>query len=120
MESIALRLLETLGRTLLDVLPILLVVFLFQALVIRRSIPNLKRLVASVALVVAGLVFFLEGLELALFPLGALMAEQLTNPVLSRHRGRRSWTRPCAGRTTGRCSVSPPPWGFPPRSPSRR
>ena len=80
MESIALRLLETLGRTLLDVLPILLVVFLFQALVIRRSIPNLKRLVASIALVVAGLVFFLEGLELALFPLGALMAEQLTNP----------------------------------------
>ena len=30
--------------------------------------------------VLAGLVFFLQGLEMALFPIGKLMAQQLTAP----------------------------------------
>ncbi len=63
-----------------DVLPIVAFMFGFQALVIRRPLPNLKRLLAGLLLVVAGLGLFLLGLEQALFPLGRLMARQLTDP----------------------------------------
>lgn len=73
-------LLAALLDTLRDVLPIALVVFGFQLLVIRRSIPNLKRVLLGFIYVLLGLALFLEGLEQALFPLGRLMAEQLTAP----------------------------------------
>jgi len=66
--------------TVTDVVPIALVLFGFQYLVLRRPIPNLPRVVLGFALVVLGMVFFLEGLEQALFPLGRLMAEGLTAP----------------------------------------
>ena len=36
---------------------------------------------AGFVYVLIGLAFFLEGLELALFPLGKLMAAQLTDPA---------------------------------------
>jgi hypothetical protein len=49
-------------------------------LILRRPIPNLKRVLLGFAFVLLGLAFFLEGLELALFPLGKLMAQQLTAP----------------------------------------
>lgn len=64
----------------LDILPIVAVLMAFQWLVIRRPFPNLKRVAMGFAYVVIGLVVFLEGLELALFPLGTLMATQLTDP----------------------------------------
>ena len=64
----------------LDILPIVIVLVAFQWLVIRRPFPNLKRVALGFAYVVIGLVVFLEGLELALFPLGTLMATQLTDP----------------------------------------
>jgi hypothetical protein len=63
-----------------DVLPIIGILVGFQVLVLRRTIPNLKRVLLGFLLVLLGLAFFLEGLELALFPLGKLMAEQLTAP----------------------------------------
>lgn len=66
--------------TLRDVLPIAIVIFGFQFLVIRRPIPNLKRVLAGFVYVLIGLTLFLEGLEQALFPLGRLMAAQLTDP----------------------------------------
>jgi hypothetical protein len=72
---------QTIGPTLTDVVPIALVLFGFQYLVLRRPIPNLPRVVLGFVLVVLGLVFFLEGLEQALFPLGRLMAESLTSPA---------------------------------------
>ena len=74
-------LVATLGTTVWDVMPIVLIVFGFQALVIRRSIPNLKRTMVGFLYVLLGLAFFLEGLERALFPLGRLMAQQLTDPT---------------------------------------
>ena len=67
--------------TLRDVLPIALVIFGFQFLVIRQPIPNLKRVLAGFVYVLIGLTLFLEGLEQALFPLGRLMAAQLTDPA---------------------------------------
>jgi hypothetical protein len=66
--------------TLRDLAPIVLLVAVFQIMVIKRSIPNLKSVAFGVVLVIIGLTFFLMGLEQALFPLGKLMAEQLSNP----------------------------------------
>jgi len=74
-------LLRTLAVTVWDVLPIAVIVLGFQLFVIRRKIVNLKRVLIGFAYVLVGLAFFLEGLERALFPLGRLMAEQLTDPA---------------------------------------
>ncbi len=75
------KLLTTLVYTLKDVLPIAVILFGFQWLVLRRPVPRLRRVLAGFAYVLLGLAFFLEGLELALFPLGRLMAAQLTDPA---------------------------------------
>jgi len=63
-----------------DVLPIVGILVGFQVLVLRRGIPNLKQVLLGFVFVLLGLAFFLEGLERALFPLGKLMAQQLTAP----------------------------------------
>jgi hypothetical protein len=63
-----------------DVAPIIAILVGFQVLVLRHSIPNLPRVALGFLLVLLGLAFFLGGLEQALFPLGKLMAEQLTAP----------------------------------------
>jgi hypothetical protein len=52
----------------------------FQLFVLRQPIPHLKRVLVGLVLAVLGLAFFLVGLELALFPLGQLMATQLSSP----------------------------------------
>jgi len=52
----------------------------FQLFVLRQPIPHLKRVMIGLVLAVFGLAFFLVGLELALFPLGQLMATQLSSP----------------------------------------
>jgi hypothetical protein len=72
---------HTILSTIWDVLPIALIIFGFQLFVLRKAIPNLKKILMGFFLVLLGLGFFLEGLEAALFPLGKLMAEQLTDPA---------------------------------------
>ena len=69
----------TLG-TISDVFPIVAIIFGFQFLVIRKPIPNLRKVIIGFIYVLVGLAFFLVGLEEALFPLGELMAQQLTDP----------------------------------------
>lgn len=69
-----------LGSTLSDVLPIAIIIFGFQFGVIRKPPPNLAKVIAGFVWVVIGLTLFLLGLEWALFPLGKLMAAQLTDP----------------------------------------
>ncbi len=73
------ELLTTFLSTIIDVAPIVLLIASFHILT-RKSIPNLKKVVFGVVLVLIGLTFFLMGLEQALFPVGELMARQLTNP----------------------------------------
>jgi len=63
-----------------DVLPIAAILIGFQVLVLRRPIHHPARVFVGLLMVLLGLAFFLEGLELALFPLGRLMAQQLTSP----------------------------------------
>lgn len=71
---------HTTTNTVYDILPIAAIIFGFQFLVIRRPVPNLKRVLFGFVYVLIGLSLFLLGLEKALFPLGRLMADQLTNP----------------------------------------
>jgi len=66
--------------TISDVLPIAAIIFGFQFLVIRKPVPNIRRVITGFIYVLVGLAFFLVGLEEALFPLGELMAQQLTDP----------------------------------------
>jgi len=70
----------TILLTALDVLPIVIFIFGFQTLVLRKPLPHLRRLLAGLAFVIIGLGLFLIGLEMALFPLGREMAAQLTSP----------------------------------------
>lgn len=77
-QSIGAVILRTAGA----VLPVGFFLFAFHALVLGGRIPNLFRVVAGFGFVVAGLGLFLLGLELGLFPLGRLMAEQLTSDSL--------------------------------------
>ena len=67
-------------NTIRDIAPIVVLIVLFQVFIIKESIPNLKRVFLGVILVIFGLAFFLIGLEKALFPLGEVMAKQLSNP----------------------------------------
>ena len=71
---------DTLLSTIWDVLPITVLIVAFQLLVIRQPLPNPRKLFVGFLYVLVGLVLFLEGLEAALFPLGKLMAQQLTSP----------------------------------------
>lgn len=64
-----------------DIAPIALVLFGFQTLILRQKIPNLKKVLVGFIFVWIGLTFFIMGLEQTLFPLGKLMANQLTNPI---------------------------------------
>lgn len=68
------------ASTLFDIIPIAAIIFGFQFLVIRKRIPNLKKVLIGMFYVLLGITFFLLGLELALFPVGRMMAEQLTAP----------------------------------------
>ena len=61
-----------------DVLPILIVIFFFQYVVIRKAVPHLHRIVIGIILVILGLYAFILGLEMGLFPIGETIAFQLT------------------------------------------
>jgi len=74
--NFALKLLETCR----DFLPIATVLIGFQLLVIRRPLTNPKKTLVGFVFVLLGIVFFLKGLDMALFPVGNLMASQLTTP----------------------------------------
>jgi len=67
--------------TVRDVVAVSALLIGFQYLVLRQPIPHIRRLAGGLVLVVAGLAFFLIGLELALFPVGERMARQLSSPA---------------------------------------
>ena len=72
--------LDTFSSTIRDVAPIICILLGFQFLVIRKAIPNFNKIIIGFAYVLVGLTLFLLGLEQALFPLGRVMASQLTDP----------------------------------------
>mgnify|MGYP001828241962 CR=1 FL=1 len=64
-------------NSLRDLTPIIVVIGVFQAFVIRQPVDGLLSLVGGALLVVAGLTFFIFGLRLALFPVGEALAHSL-------------------------------------------
>lgn len=54
----------------LDLLPIILVVSFFQIVVLQQPFPNLSEILVGLVFVVIGLMLFVEGLEIGLFPIG--------------------------------------------------
>lgn len=73
--------LKTVLMTCRDLVPIVLLFGFFQLVVIKDTVPHLKRILVGSLYVLFGLALFLTGLEDALFPLGKIMAEQLTDPL---------------------------------------
>jgi hypothetical protein len=60
-----------------DLLPIVVVISVFQVFVFRESAADLISMAVGALLVVAGLTFFIFGLRLALFPVGEGLAHAL-------------------------------------------
>ncbi len=71
---------DTTFATLHDVLPLAVVLLGFQLLVLRQPIPHLWAVARGFIYVLLGLTLFLVGLQEAIFPLGEVMAKQLTDP----------------------------------------
>lgn len=63
-----------------DIMPIMAILIGFQLLVLRKPVPNPQRVIVGFLAVLFGITLFIQGLEMALFPLGEVMAKQLTNP----------------------------------------
>jgi hypothetical protein len=61
-----------------DLLPIVLVIAFFQLVVIRQPLPQLGEMLFGAVLVLVGLSMFIQGLEMALFPIGENMAYALS------------------------------------------
>jgi len=81
MESWGQIIIQTGIGTVIDILPIIVVLGFFQFAILRQKIPNMGRVLLGLGYVVLGLAVFLVGLEQALFPLGREMARQLTDPA---------------------------------------
>jgi len=79
-DNVATRIVFTLGRSLLgagrDLLPIVLVIAMFQVLVVGESLPGILSILGGLVLVVVGLALFVLGLDIGLFPLGEALAEE--------------------------------------------
>jgi len=66
--------------TIRDVAPIIFLLLFFQYAVLRKPVRNLKKTIGGFVYIIVGLALFLIGLDQALFPLGEVMAKQLTAP----------------------------------------
>ena len=57
-----------------DLLPIIVVIAFFQLVILKQPIPNLEDILIGTLLVVIGLALFINGLQMALFPIGENIA----------------------------------------------
>jgi len=57
-----------------DLLPIILVIIIFQIAILRQPFPELLEVFIGAVLVLVGLMLFVQGLEMGLFPIGEAMA----------------------------------------------
>ena len=67
---------KILAHALANLLPIILVVVFFQALIMQRAPDDWGSIVLGLAVVVVGVAFFLQGLEMSIFPLGKNLANE--------------------------------------------
>ena len=66
-------------NTIKDVAPILIVIFFFQYVIIKKPVNQLHKISVGIIMVIMGLYAFIVGLEMGLFPIGESIAFQLTN-----------------------------------------
>jgi hypothetical protein len=69
--------LKKLGTAITDLVPIIVVVVFFQSVVIRQPFPQIGEVIFGILLVIVGLMLFVAGLEMGLFPIGEEMAYAL-------------------------------------------
>jgi len=65
-------------NTIKDVIPILVVIFFFQYIIIKKPVAHLHKIITGIIMVILGLYAFIVGLEMGLFPIGETIALQLT------------------------------------------
>ena len=73
-KALILQFLRSLVRSFQDLLPIILVIAFFQLVVLKQAVPQLGQMLAGGLMVLIGLSLFVQGLQMALFPLGEEMA----------------------------------------------
>jgi len=66
-----------LKNSLFDLLPIIVVVSFFQIVILQQPFPNLFDVLIGLFFVVLGLMLFIEGLEIGLFPIGENISHAL-------------------------------------------
>jgi len=76
-KSYFLVILKKLWAAVTDLIPIILVVVFFQTVVIQQPFPQIGEVIFGILLVIVGLMLFIEGLEMGLFPIGESMAYAL-------------------------------------------
>ena len=70
-------LLKKIWAAITDLIPIIVVVVFFQSVVIMQPFPQIGEVIFGIIIVVLGLMLFIEGLEMGLFPIGETMAYAL-------------------------------------------
>ncbi|MBT8046806.1 MAG: DUF1538 domain-containing protein [Xanthomonadales bacterium] len=73
-KTLLLQFLRSIRQSFQDLLPIILVIGFFQLVVLKQGVPNFGGILAGGLMVVLGLSLFVQGLQMALFPLGEDMA----------------------------------------------
>ena len=74
MKALLLQFLHSLRKSFQDLLPIILVIGFFQLVVLKQGVPQFGQILSGGLMVVVGLSLFIQGLQMALFPLGEDMA----------------------------------------------
>jgi hypothetical protein len=73
-KVLLIQFLHSLGKSFLDLLPIILVIGFFQLVVLQQGVPQFGQILSGGLMVLVGLSLFVQGLQMALFPLGEDMA----------------------------------------------
>lgn len=71
------HIIRKLKYSVLDLLPIIVVVSFFQMVILQEPFPNLPQVLVGLVFVVLGLMLFIEGLEIGLFPIGENLSYDL-------------------------------------------
>jgi hypothetical protein len=73
-KALLLQFLHSLRQSFQDLLPIIFVIGFFQVVVLKQGVPQFGEMIAGGLMVLVGLSLFVQGLQMALFPLGEDMA----------------------------------------------
>jgi hypothetical protein len=74
LKALLIQFARSLRQSFQDLLPIILVIAFFQLVVLRQPVPQFGQILAGGLMVLVGLSLFVQGLQMALFPLGEDMA----------------------------------------------